>query len=413
MARSRALENLRICDFTGQLAGAGATRFLAAFGAEVIRVEDPVRQGMWDILRGVQPFVDDRRGIEMGGGFNNHNVEKYGITLNLRMDKAREILRELIAISDVVTENFAAGVLARMGFSYDELRRIKPDILYVSNCGFGHTGPYQTYKTWGPIVQAMCGLTFSSGLPDLPSAGWGFSYMDHHGGNFMAIAIMCGLIHRNRTGEGQWIDMACTEAGATLNGPALLDFTVNGRRMRRPGMPHSNHNQFPVMAPHNIYATEGSDNWVAISCRDDADWVALAKMVGEPWTADERYSTLHGRQAQEAELDGQLGAWCRTRDRHAIAADLQALGVPAAAVARPQERVDLDPNTSAWGLWPTVAHREMGNVRVDGLPVHLSETDWILERGAPCLGQHNEEILGRLLGRTPAEVAALRAEGVL
>ncbi len=413
MARSRALEHLRICDFTGQLAGAGATRFLAAFGAEVIRVEDPVRQGMWDILRGVPPYVDERRGLDLGGGFNNHNVEKYGITLNLRKEAAREILRELIAISDVVTENFAAGVLARMGFPYDELRRIKPDIVYVSNCGFGHTGPYQTYKTWGPIVQAMCGLTFSSGLPDMPSAGWGFSYMDHHGGNFMAIAIMCGLIHRNRTGEGQWIDMACTEAGATLNGPALLDFTVNGRRMRRPGMPNSNHSQFPAMAPHNIYATDGDDNWVAISCRDDADWIALAKVVGEPWTADVRFASPDGRLADEAELDGRLATWCRSLERHAVAADLQAVGVPAAAVARPQERVDLDPNTAAWGLWPTVSHREMGDVQVDGLPVHFSETDWVLERGAPCLGEHTEEILVRLLGRTPAEVASLHAEGVL
>jgi benzylsuccinate CoA-transferase BbsF subunit len=413
MARSRALEHLRICDFTGQLAGAGATRFLAAFGAEVIRIEDPVRQGMWDILRGVPPFVDERRGLELGGGFNNHNVEKHGITLNLRTEEAREILRELIAISDVVSENFAAGVLARMGFPYEELRRIRPDIVYVSNCGFGHTGPYQAYKTWGPIVQAMCGLTFSSGLPDMPSAGWGYSYMDHHGGNFMAIAILCGLIHRNRTGEGQWIDMACTEAGATLTGPALLDFTVNGRRLRRPGMPHSNHSQFPAMAPHNIYATEGDDNWVAISCRDDADWVALGKVVGQPFTADERFATRDGRLANEPELDDLMGGWCRSLDRHAVAADLQAVGVPAAAVARPQDRIDLDPNTAAWGLWPTVHHRDMGDVRVDGLPVHFSETDWVLERGAPCLGEHTEDVLVRLLGRTPDQVAALHEAGVV
>ena len=168
---ARPLSKIRICDFTGQLAGAGATRFLAAFGAQVIRLEDPVLQGRWDILRGTPPFVGDRGGIEMGGGFNNHNVEKLGVTLNLRSERGKELLRELVAISDVVTENFAAGVMKRWGFDYDGLKAIKPDIIYVSNCGFGHTGPYRDYKTWGPIVQAVCGLTFSSGLPGHPPAG--------------------------------------------------------------------------------------------------------------------------------------------------------------------------------------------------------------------------------------------------
>ena len=213
----------------GQLAGAGATRLLAAFGAQVIRIEDPVREGRWDILRGIEPFVDERRGINLGGAFNNHNVGKLGITLNLRTERGRELLAELVRISDVVTENFAAGVLARMGFGYERLKELRPDIIYVSNCGFGHRGPYRDFKTWGPIVQACSGLTFSSGLPDQLPAGWGYSYMDHHGGNFMAIAILAALVHRPRTGEGQWVDMACTAAGASLLGPAVLDYTVNGR----------------------------------------------------------------------------------------------------------------------------------------------------------------------------------------
>ena len=155
-------------------------------GAQVIRIEDPVRQGKWDILRGSEPYKDDRRGIEFGGGFQNHNVEKLGITLNLRTDRGKELLRQLVEISDVVSENFAAGVLERWGFDYPALRAIKDDIIYVSNCGFGHTGPYRSFRTWGPIVQAACGLTFSSGLPGLPPAGWGYSLhgssrRQHHG----------------------------------------------------------------------------------------------------------------------------------------------------------------------------------------------------------------------------------------
>ena len=411
--RKPALDHIRICDLTGQLAGAGATRYLAAVGAEVIRVEDPVRQGRWDLLRGVAPFIDERRGVELGGAFNSHNVEKLGVTLNLRDERGRELLRRLVAVSDVVTENFAAGVMDRLGFGYDELQAIKPDIIYVSNSGFGHTGPYREFKTWGPIVQACCGLTFSSGLPDLPPAGWGYSYMDHHGGNFMAIAILAALVYRNRSGEGQRIDMACTEAGATLLGPAMLDYTVNDRPLRREGSPHSNRSQFPAMAPHNVYPAAGDDRWIAIACRDDRDWAALAGIVAEPWADDPRFSILAGRVEHEDELDAAIGAWTAERDRFTVAARLREAEVPAAAVTLPEERIDHDANTAAWDLWPTVRHREMGEVRVDGLPIHFSATDWTIEQGAPCLGEHNERVLGGLLGCSGEELATLAGDGVI
>ena len=191
---SGALSTFRICDFTGQLAGAGATKWLAAFGAEVIRIEDPVRQGRWDILRGGPPYKDGERGLDRGGAFNNHNAGKYGITLNLRDERAKDILARLIEISDVVSENFAKGVLERWGFGYERMREIRGDIIYVSNCGFGHVGPYSDFKTWGPIVQAVSGLTFTNGLPDREPAGWGYSYMDHTGGYYMAMAILLALV---------------------------------------------------------------------------------------------------------------------------------------------------------------------------------------------------------------------------
>jgi crotonobetainyl-CoA:carnitine CoA-transferase CaiB-like acyl-CoA transferase len=409
----RALSHIRICDFSGQLAGAGATRTLGAFGAQVIRIEDPVRQGRWDILRGVPPFVDDRRGIDLGGPFNNHNVEKLGVTIDLRTERGRDLVRRLVAISDVVTENFAPGVLARLGFPYDELRAIRPDIVYVSNSGFGHRGPYGSFRSWGPIAQAVCGLTATSGLPDLPPAGWGYSYMDHHGANFMCIAILAALLHRNRTGEGQWIDMSAAEAGITMDGPALLDYTVNGRPTRRPGMPDSNHSQYPRIAPHNVYPTAGDDNWVAIACRDDTDWRAFADVVRAQWCDDSRFATLAGRLEHEEELDRRVSAWTRAEERYEIAARLQAARVPAAAVQQPGERIDHDPGTSVWGLWPRVEHREMGTVRVDGLPVHLSDTDWSITRAGPCLGQDNDIVFGDILGCSDEELASLRADKVI
>ncbi len=409
----KALAGYRICDFTGQLAGAGATRHLAAFGAEVIRIEDPVNQGRWDILRGQPPYKDERRGINLGGSFNNHNVGKLGITLNLRTERGKELLTELVRVSDVVSENFSAGVMDRLGFGYDQLAAIKQDIIYVSNSGFGKQGPYGTYKTWGPIVQAVSGLTWTSKLRDLEPAGWGYSYMDHTGGYYMCIAILAALHHRNVTGEGQWVDMSCTDAGATLTGPAILDYTANGRPTRRDGLPDSNHNRWPPMAPHAVYPAEGEDNWIAVACRDEADWHALAAEVGEPWTDDPRFATLGGRIEHEAALDEALGAWTATRDKFAAAERLRAAGVPASAVQRPGERIDHDENTSAWGLWPTVQQTDMGDVRVDGVPAHLGETEWELTHGAPNLGEHNEEVYSGLLGLDAGEIASLREEGVI
>ena len=307
-----ALGHIRICDFTGQLAGAGATRWLAAFGAQVIRIEDPVMRGKWDILRGSPPFKDERRGLEFGVGFQNHNVEKLGVTLNLRTERGKELLAELVKASDVVAENFAAGVLERWGFGYDHLKELKEDIVYVSNCGFGQEGPYGTFKSWGPIAQAVSGMTFESGLPDQPPAGWGYSYMDHTGGYVMAIAILAALVHRNRTGEGQWVDLSCTEAGAALTGTAVLDSVVNGRARRGPGRPNSNRSVGPAMAPHGVFPCSGEDNWVAIACRNDDDWTVLASIAG---LSEPRWRHAAGRLADEDAVEAAVAAWTTTRSQ--------------------------------------------------------------------------------------------------
>lgn len=408
-----ALGTIRICDFTGQLAGAGATKWLAAFGAEVIRIEDPTNHGGWDMLRGTGPFVDERRGPEFGGGFNNHNVGKRGITLNLRTERGKELLAEIVKKSDVVSENYAAGVLDKWGFGWDRLRALKDDIIYVSNCGFGHTGPYAEYKTWGPIVQAVCGLTFTSGRPGDEPAGWGFSFMDHTGGMYMTLAILLALIHKQRTGAGQWVDLSCTEAGLTLHGPALLDWTVNGRGMRRDGQPNGNRSDWPPMAPHGIYECSGDDEWVSIACRNDDDWKVLCSAINEPWASEEKWATKAGRIENQDELDCALTGWTQKLGKFEVQRRVLAAGVPCAAVQKPKERIDQDPGTSEFGLWPEVTHREMGRVRVDGMPVHFSKTDWNAERGAPCCGEHTDEVLSELLGLDPDEIAKLHEEGVV
>jgi len=233
------------------------------------------------------------------------------------------------------------------------------------------------------------------------------------GANMMAVAVLAGLVHRNRTGVGQWIDMACTEAGVTMVGPDLLDFSVNGRPLRRDGQPNANRNRMPAMAPHGIYSAQGDDAWVAIACRDDDEWARLAELVGEPWAKDPSLATLAGRLADEDALDARMAAWTATRDRFATAEALRAFGLPASVVARPEDRIDHDPATSEWGLWPTVHHTEIGEVRVDGLPVHMSRTDWQIERGAPCLGEHTREVLRDVLGLPDDEIDALHEDGVV
>ena len=413
-ARRSALSRIRICDFTGQLAGAGATKVLAMFGAQVIRVEDRLRQGQWDIFRGNGPWTDERRGINLGGTFNNHNVEKMGVTLDMRKTESSEILRDLISVSDVVTENFSKGVLDRWGFSYDEMAKIKPDIIYVSNSGFGHQGPYSEYKTWGPIVQAVSGLTFQSGLAGMPPAGWGYSYMDHTGGYQMAIAILMALYHRYRTGVGQWVDMSCSDGAAALNGPATLDYTVNGVPSRRAGNPDSNRSIYPKMAPHGIYRCAGDDQWAAVAARNDDDWVAMREVMGfTDFAADERLASVEGRMERQGELDARITAWTETRTPMEVMTSLQARGVPAAAVQHPEDRIEHDPNNAAWGLFPTVEHNEIGRIRVDGMAIKLSETPATIERGAPTLGQHNEEVFGGILGMSDDSVRRLSESGVI
>jgi crotonobetainyl-CoA:carnitine CoA-transferase CaiB-like acyl-CoA transferase len=235
--------------------------------------------------------------------------------------------------------------------------------------------------------------------------------MDHTGGYVMAIALLAALWHRQRTGEGQWVDVACVDAAIGLNGPTVLDVTVNGRRLRQPGQPWSNRNAAPAMVPHGIYPCQEADSWVAIACRHDGDWRALAGVVAEPW-ADGRLA-LGDRTSTQDALDDHLAAWTRGRRRDDIVTALRTAGVPSAPVARPPERCDHDVDNAAWGLWPEVTHTRHGTVRVDGLPVHLSASDWSLGRGGPLLGEDNDRVLTEVLGLTEDDVAELRRDRVV
>jgi crotonobetainyl-CoA:carnitine CoA-transferase CaiB-like acyl-CoA transferase len=229
----------------------------------------------------------------------------------------------------------------------------------------------------------------------------------------MAIALLGALYHQRRTGEGQWVDLACIEAGIALTGPAALDATVNGRMLRDDGDVNSNRDPFQSMVPHGVFPCRDDDSWVAVACRHDDDWAALIDVIGEPWAKDAALATVEGRRAAQDRIEAELGAWTRARGRDDVARAVRAAGVPAAPVKRPPERCDAEPDLQDWGLWPTAHHAKHGAQRVDGLPVHLSATDWRIERAGPVLGEDNERVLTEVLGLTSHEIGRLAEEGVI
>ena len=404
------LAGVRICDLTWVIAGPTATRVLADFGAEVIRVEhgqaaDPIRFG--------RPILSGKPTLNNSGFFNYFNRNKKSVLLNVRHPLGMELLHRLIAVSDVVIENFSSGVLDSWELSYEAQKAINPAIIYCSVSGFGHSGRDKRFTTWGPTAQALSGLTLMSGLPGKPPAGWGYSYMDHTAGYYSAIAVMMALHHRNKTGEGQHIDISQVEAGMVLTGPAVLDYTVNGRSFRREGMPTGNRAWEPAMAPHNTYRCAGEDRWIAVACRNDAEWAAMVRAMGEPAWADARFETLAGRLEYQDELDARVGEWTASREDYAVMATLQAAGVPAGVCQGPSDRVERDEQFRARGWWTSMAHAELGpEAGIDGVTPRLARTPGTNRTASPLLGEHTLDVMTGLLGMTGDEFAEYTEMGV-
>ncbi len=429
-----ALEGLRILDFTRLGFGAQATLICGCLGAEVIRVEST---RFPDAIRVMPPFVPEpgERGEAFGaatlanatgapspnrgGIFYKYNTGgKRSVTVNARHPKGLELLKDLVAHSDVVTESFAAGTLDRWGLSYDVMRELKPDIVYVSMCGFGHEGPDTSHVTMGPTAQALTGLTFMVGLPDRPPAGWSFSYLDHVGGYLGAIAILSAVIHRGRTGQGQHVDVSQLEPATALSGALLLDAMLNGRPSRRPGFPTGNRRAQPPCAPSGAYRARGDDKWVVVSCRTDEQWDALVGAMGNPqWCAEPRFATMEARVEHADDLDGHVEAWTCERDRYEVMELLQRSGVPAGAVQDAADRLERDPQLAARGHYTMLGNSEVDPLPLEGVPFRMSatppHTGGVLHRGPPCLGEDNDTVLGEVLGMSAAQVGALEAEGAL
>jgi crotonobetainyl-CoA:carnitine CoA-transferase CaiB-like acyl-CoA transferase len=427
----RPLRGVRIVDLTWMLASAGTTVILASLGAEVIRIEWP---GHLDFTRRqlearpkppplgplkAPAAPQSMRAVpeaNVSGLFSDRNAGKLGITLNMRQPEGVELFKKLVRISDIVIEGFRPNAMRSWGLDYETLKSIKPDIIYLQMAGFGRTGPYSEYASYGPTAQVMSGIGALTGLPEPhPPTMWNHSYMDVTPPFYGAMALMAALYYRNRTGQGQYIDQAQYEPGLFLSGTAVLGCSANGSRSTRVG----NRSPYIDAAPHGIYRCSGDDNWIAIAVFNQPEWAALCRQMGNPpWANDSRFADMRNRLANLDRLDAHVEEWTRTHERYALMYQLQQAGVAAGVVQSPGDKFERDPQLkvrdffvdlphSRLGTWPHTRHFTPKLTRT---PAHPGG---ITQRGAPCVGEDNHYVFADLLGLPADEIAAYEERGVI
>ena len=431
-ARPRALEGIRIIDLTWLQVGPQATRLLASFGAQVIRVEWRKR-GAIDFLRYFQPFAPDhatpdggrvqgaapshglRGNYDRGAYFNNTNPGKYGVTLNLNHPKGRDLLKRMVRDANALCENFSPGQMDKWGLGYEELRELNPKLIYLQTTGMGKAGVYKNYVSYGPTAQAFSGLTFLSGLRDQDQpAGWGYSYLDHSPGYFGAMLLMAALRQQRAEGRGAYIDMSQTETGLMLTGTSIVEYQLTGKETQRYG----NRMPYRDWAPHGAYRCAGDDSWIAISIQSDTQWQALVQEMKSPaWARDDRFATAISRKHHEDELDTRLTQFTVEQDRYDLMDRLQARAIAAGVVQRAADRFDRDPQLKARGYFVDLPHNEIGTWPVEAFPAKLSASPasvgGLTGRAAPKLGEDNEFVYHDIFGLGKDELALLREEDVI
>lgn len=403
----QALAGLRVIDFTWVGVGPLLTKYLADFGAEVIRIESRTRL---DSFRYAPPFVAEKPGIERSGHFLNLNTSKHHVTLNLNHPKGRDIARRLIAGADVVAENFTSRVMEKWRLTYDDLRQVKPDLVMISLSMEGRTGPHRDSLGFGTVLQAAAGLAHLTGWPDRPPSIPGVAYTDWTTPLFGLVALLAALDYRQRTGQGQYIDVSNLEAGVHCLETAMLDYTVNGRIQTRVGNEWMV-GDLPSAAPHGVYRCLGRDRWCAIAVLNDQDWRRFCEVLGNPpWTQEARFTTVLSRVKHRDELNALVEAWTSQHPAAEVMLRLQAAGIAAGVV---QNAADLacDPQLDHRGQAIFLDHPEVGVQRYDAPAFQLTASP-AQHRPVPTLGQHNTYVYKGLLGLSEAEYDALEAEGV-
>jgi crotonobetainyl-CoA:carnitine CoA-transferase CaiB-like acyl-CoA transferase len=389
------LKGIRVIDFTWVVAGPLATRLLADMGAEVIKIErkapNPRRLG---------PMAELNR-------------NKWSIAINMNQPAGIELAKRLVAIGDIVVDNFSARVMRQWGMDYNSLVKIKPDIICMSMSGMGHTGPLSNYVTYGATLQAWTGLTMKMAYDERP-AGFGYSFSDMVGGHTATMAALMALWYRRRTGRGQFIDLSQLEALVNVMGVSVLDMTVNGRSQA----PSAWNTQEGPAAPHGVYKClpEGTDNdrWVAISVRSHLEWSRLVEALGTPrWASDPRFQTLFLRMSNREALDQCIGEWTAGRRAHEVMELLQKARVPSAVVANAVDVCERDEQLKGRGFWHDVTFPEGGGTVAIGVPFKLSDTPAPRLRHSPHPGEDRDYVLGQVLGLSREEREKLIAANAL
>ncbi len=402
----RALQHLRVVEFTSAMAGPWVGRFMAFAGAEVIRVESHARP---DVVRLYVPPRAPELGTqpELSPWFTDWNAGKQFIALDLTNAGAIEIAKRLVGIADIVVENQTSGVMEKLGLGYETLRQVRPDLIMLSTSGFGDSGPCARYVTWGPNIEALSGLARLSGFSDRDATTTQYAYPDVVSALHGLFGVLCALRHRRATGEGQYINLSQYEATCAVLGPAFVEHLANG------GTPAKVANGALDAAPHGCYRAAGDDEWCAIAIHTDADWARFATIVDTAWARETRFRTAGGRLANVRALDQLVETWTRSRTAHEAADTLQRAGIAAGAVQHVEDLMQRDPHLAARHLFEELPHLAKGTVMATGVPLGLTGTPGCSGRTGARVGEDNAYVFGQLLGMSTAEIDAAVSAGAI
>jgi len=396
------LDGVRIADFSWAWAGPYAAMLLAVMGAEVIKIESNQRL---DHVRLRALGFGVFRGADRSPFFNDLNLNKLSVTLNLTQPEAVELAKRIVRISDIVVQNMRPGVMDRLGLGYEELQKVKPDIIYLSSSACGATGPERGYIGYAPTFAALGGADHLTGYPDAAPQPMSGS-TDLRSAATSAFAILAALCYRQRTGEGQHIDLSSQETISVLLGEAIMDYTMNRRNQTREG------NRDQAMAPHNCYRCRGG-KWVTIAIATEEEWQAFCCAIGAPdWTKDPKFSDAYARHKNQDELDKRIAEWTINHTTYQVVRNLQKVGV-AAFPSFDSKGLYSDRHLKERGVFTEVEHPVMGKRVVVAPHWKFSHTPAMPCRPAPLLGGHNEYVFGELLGMHLEEIAELEARGVI
>jgi crotonobetainyl-CoA:carnitine CoA-transferase CaiB-like acyl-CoA transferase len=389
------LKDLRVLDFTRIAAGPFTTRMLADFGAEVIKIQSSKMEG--GLESNTAPY------------FCAWNRNKRSITLDMGYSEARELFLQLSKISDVVVENFSPRVMPNWDLDYRKLQSANKKLIMLSMSGMGHTGPLKDHVAFGPTVQALGGLTHLTAYSSEDPMGVGYAYADMISGLYGAIAVLAALGYRDRTGQGQFIDLSEYEAVCTTLGPSLMDAFIN---MREIG-PVGNVDIHRHAGPHGCYKCLGSDRWCVIAVYSDDEWQALCRVIGDPAIKEDyRFSSAQNRQEHRQALDSLIGNWTKRQTAEKVVKRLQQVGI-AAGVVQNAEDLAADPQLVANDFFTTLDHPVLGRITTDTTPVKLRNNPRGSWKASPLLGEANYYVFGELLGMTETEIRSYIQKGII